>query len=100
MAASNPQRLSWLDDEGGVAIDDHAKKLESYVAALADGVISTGEVSEQEKRVVALMREIEPQLDDALHAEVTQLLLDLTAFNVMQLLHALHEARPKVSFRG
>ena len=94
------KRLSWLDDEGGVAIDDHAKKLESYVTALADGVISADEVGDQEKRVVALMREIEPQLDDALHAKVTQLLLDLTAFNVMQLLHALHEARPKVSFRG
>ncbi len=83
----SPDRLSWLDDEGGVAIDEYAQKLESYLQAMADGVVSDDELEAQEKRVVALMREIEPQLDDALHAKVTALLCELTAFDIMQLLH-------------
>jgi len=93
-------RMSWLDDKGGVAIDDCARKLESFIAAMADGIVSADEVADQEKRVVELMREIEPQLDDALHAKVTQLLCELTAFDIMQLLHSVQESRATATFRG
>ena len=96
----SPDRLSWLDDEGGVAIDEYAQKLESYLQTMADGVVSDDELAAQEKRVVALMREIEPQLDDALHARVTALLCELTAFDIMQLLHTVQASRPKTTFRG
>jgi hypothetical protein len=99
-AKGSPKRKSWLDDEGGVAIDEQARKVESYVQALADGVVSEQELSEQEKRVVALMKEVEPKLDDALHAKVTQLLLELVAFDAMQLLHTVQSARTKTKFRG
>ena len=59
-------RTSWLDDEGGVAIDDMAQGSSSPSSqAMADGIVSDDEVEAQEKRVVDLMREIEPQLDDA-----------------------------------
>ena len=100
MADRDPNRQSWLDDEGGVAIDDYARKLESYVQALADGIVTTDEVEGQERRVVELMREIEPQLDDALHAKVTELLCELVAFDILQLLHTVQESRPKTRFRG
>ena len=40
-----------------------------------------------------LMKEIEPQLDDAMHEQVTELLCELSAYNVMQMLHSLYEAR-------
>ena len=93
-------RKSWLDDEGGVAIDAQARKLESYLEALADGVVSGDEVEAQEARVVALMKEIEPRLDDVLHAKVTELLCELTAFDIMNFLHSVQEARPKTKFRG
>ena len=93
-------RKSWLDDEGSVAIDEYARKLESYLEAMADGVVSADELDAQESRVVALMREIEPQLDDDLHARVTALLCELTAFDIMQLLHTVQESRPKTEFRG
>lgn len=93
-------RQSWLDDEGGVAIDAQARKLESYLEALADGVVSADEVEAQEARVVALMKEIEPRLDDDLHAKVTELLCELTAFDIMNFLHSVQEARPKTKFRG
>ena len=93
-------RQSWLDDEGGVAIDDCARKLESYLDAVADGVVSGDEVAVQEQRVTDLMREIEPLLDDELHAKVTALLCELTALDIMQFLHSVQQARPKVEFRG
>ena len=100
MADSYSIRPSWLDDEGGDAIDDYARKLESYVQAMADGIVTTDEVEGQEQRVVDLMREIEPQLDDALHAKVTELLCELVAFDILQLLHTVQESRPKTRFRG
>jgi hypothetical protein len=94
------KKSTWLDDEGGVAIDDSAKRLESYVKALADGKVTAAEVAEQEKRVAALMRDLEPRLDERLHADVTKLLCELTVFDILQLLHTMQDARPKSRFRG
>jgi hypothetical protein len=94
-------RTSWLDDDSKtVRIDDYARQLDAFVSAMADGRVDDGELNAQESRVVALMKEIEPQLSDAIHDRVTALLCELSAFNVMQLLHSLHEARPKTTFRG
>ncbi len=94
-------RTSWLDEDSKtVRIDDYARQLDAFVAAMADGRIDDKELTAQESRVVALMKEVEPQLADAVHERVTALLCELSAFNVMQLLHSLHEARPKTTFRG
>lgn len=98
--ANGGARTSWLDDQGGVAIDDMAKRLESFVQAMADGIVSDEEIGAQEMRVANLMREVEPLLDDATHAKVTELLCELTAFDIMQLLHTAQAARPKTTFRG
>jgi len=46
------------------------------------------------------MQEVEPLLSDEQHAKVTQLLVELTAYDVMNVLHSMHEARPKTVFRG
>ena len=92
--------MSWLDDAGGVAIDDYARKLESYVQAMADGIVTADEVSTQEQKVVQLMKEIEPHLPAELHDKVTELLCELVAFDILQLLHMVQEARPKTQFRG
>lgn len=99
-AAKSPKRVSWLDEEGGVGIEEHARRLTSFVAAMADGAVSAPEVAAQERRVVALMREVEPLLDDALHARITALLCELTAFDIMQLLHEMQTVRPRTQFRG
>ena len=94
-------RQSWLDDNAQTTlIDDYARNLSSFVDAMADGVVDAKEVAAQEKRVVELMKEIEPQLDDAMHEQVTQLLCELSAYNAMQLLHSLYEARPKTQVPG
>jgi hypothetical protein len=94
------RRASWLDEKGGVAIDDQARRLESFVSALADGVVTDRELAAQEKRVVALMKRVEPKLDDDLHAEVTELLAELVAFDAMQVLHQVRAARKTVRWRA
>ncbi len=94
-------RKSWLDDKAeSTLIDDYARDLSGFIEAMADGVMEAQEVQQQEQRVVALMKQIEPQLDDKMHEQVTKLLCEISAFSVMQVLHELYEARPKVAFRG
>ena len=94
-------RTSWLDkDQATVKIDDYARQLGPFVDAIADGRVDANELSEQEARVVALIKEVEPKLDDETHKRLTSLLCELSAFNVMQTLNSLYQARPKTTFRG
>jgi hypothetical protein len=98
---ASPNRPNWVDELTQTPlIDDYARQLESFISAMADGRVEEHEVSSQEKRVVALLREIDPQLDDALHAKVTQLLCELTAYAIMQMLYAMEQSRPKTVFQG
>jgi len=94
-------KQSWLDEASGTPlIDQYARKLASFLNAMADGRVDDSEMNAQEARVVALMREIEPKLDDALHAKMTQLLCELTAYDIMQMLHAVAAQRPRTKFQG
>lgn len=76
------------------------QRLESFLRAMADGVVTDAEVKSQEQRVVKLMKEIEPQLDPKLHERVTELLCELTAYDLMQSLNMMQSARPMSTFRG
>ena len=67
---------------------------------MADGRIDESEIKDQERRLVALMEEVEPQLDPGLHAKVTELLCELTVYDFMQAMHSVEQARPKTEFRG
>src|SRR5262245_20040796 len=94
-------RLRWLDDKSGAPlIDSYARQLGTFLEALADGEVDESEVKEQETRITKLMKEIEPLLDDDLHSKVTRLLCELTAYDIMQILHSMQKAKPKVKFRG
>lgn len=94
-------RLSWFDAKTSKPlIDGYARTLESFVTTMADGKVEPKELKDQEKRVTTLMKEVEPLLDDELHAKVTKLLCELTAYDIMQMLFAMEEARPKTKFRG
>jgi hypothetical protein len=94
-------RQSWLDDKAQTpVIDSYVQKLSTFVEAMADGRIDDHEVADQEQRLATLMKEVEPALNDAQHAQVTKLLCELTAYNVMQTLNSLQTARPKTTFRG
>ncbi len=93
-------RKSWVDPETNEPlIDDYAKKMANFMQAFADGVITEQEISDQEARLVDLMRKVEEHLDDAAHAEVTRLMCELTAFNIMQFVYETQMSRATV-FRG
>ena len=99
--AGKTGRQNWLDEATQTPlIDEYAQKLSTFVEIMADGKIDNQEIADQEKRLIALMKQIEPTLDDQTHANVTRLLCELTAYNVMQTLSALEAARPKTTFRG
>src|SRR4029453_13047876 len=94
-------KQSWLDDKAQTPqIDSYVQKLGTFVDAMADGRIDDKELTAQEQRLVTLMKEVEPALSEAQHAQVTKLLCELTAYNVMQTLNSLQSTRPKTKFRG
>ena len=94
-------RQNWLDAATQTPlIDGYVQQLSTFIEAMADGRVDPSELTQQEARLVALLKEIEPKLDDALHASVTRLLCELTAYNVMQTLSSLQVTRPKTVFRG
>ena len=92
-------RDSWFDDKAEhPVIQERVTKLESFTSALADGVVSKQELAGQEQRLVAAMKAAEPGLSDEAHAKVTSVLVELTAYNVMRLLHELHAERARIAF--
>jgi hypothetical protein len=97
MAAKTP----WFDDSTDTPlIAEYARKLDSFLDAVADARIETSELDEQEKRVVSLMKEVEPLLSPEAHEKVTRLLCEVTAYDLMQALHMAGRARTKTKFRG
>jgi hypothetical protein len=92
-------RTSWFDDNAQhPLIQEQVAKLDSFTSALADGIVTTQELEGQEQRLVAAMKVLEPQLSDSLHADVTRTLVELTAYNVMRLLHELQSERARMTF--
>jgi len=92
-------RTSWFDEKAEhEGIQEKAQKLESFTTALADGVVTKQELDGQEKRLVAAMKTLEPALSDDLHAKVTSVLVELSAYNIMRLLHELHAERARMAF--
>lgn len=98
---STTNKNAWFDEASDTSlISEQAQRLEPFLAAMADGRIDSSEVKAQEERLVAQMRVVEPMLNAEQHAQVTKLLVELTAYDLMQVLHSIHESRPKTTFRG
>lgn len=98
---SKKHRTPWLDDAAETPlVHEYAEKLSGFMTAMADGTIEKHELADQEARVVALMKKIEPELSPELHEDVTRLLCELTAYNILHTLHGLLESAPKTKFRG
>ena len=92
-------RIDWFDDKAEhPMIQEQISKLDSFTSALADGVVSKHELSGQERRLLAAMKTLEPDLSDDLHAKVTTVLVELSAYNVMRLLHELQAERARMAF--
>jgi hypothetical protein len=79
---------------------EHARKLDSFLGAVADGRVDVAELEAQEKRVVDLMREVEPLLSEEAHEKVTRLLCEVTAYDIMNALHMASQTRRPFVFRG
>jgi hypothetical protein len=94
-------RTSWLDDKAEHPLmHEQISKLDSFTSALADGVVTKQELANQEQRLVSAMKTLESQLSDDQHAKVTTVLVEMTAYNVMRLLHELHAERARIAFSG
>lgn len=94
-------RTSWFDDDAQhPLIHEQIEKLESFTSALADGQVSKQELSGQEQRLVAALKALEPELSDDLHAKVTTALVELSAYNVMRLLHELRAEQTRLAFNN
>ena len=92
-------RTSWFDDNAThPMIQEQAARLESFTKAMADGVITKQELQSQEQRLVAAMKKVEGELNDDQHAKVTALLVELSAYNIMRLLHELQSEHAKMAF--
>ena len=92
-------KTSWFDDKAEhPVLQERATELDSFTSALADGVVSKQELTGQEQRLLAAMKTLEPDLSDALHAKVTTVLVELTAYNVMRTLHELQAERARMAF--
>ena len=92
-------RTSWFDERAEhPVIQEQLSKLDSFTSAMADGVVEKKELDAQEQRLTAAMKRLEPELSDDLHAKVTTVLVELTGYNVMRLLHELHAERARMAF--
>lgn len=91
-------RTSWFDDAELPVIEEQVQKLESFADAMADGVIEKQELERQQDSLVDAMKAVEADLSDEQHAKVTRLLVELSAYNIMRLLHELHATRLQRAF--
>jgi hypothetical protein len=92
-------RTPWFDEKAEhPLIQEQIDKLESYTSAMTDGIVSKNELSGQEQRLITAMKKVEGELTDDLHAKVTAMLVELTAYNVMRLLHELQAERARMAF--
>jgi hypothetical protein len=99
--AKKSKRTRWLDPRTDTPLlQRYARRMKSFLTAMVDGIIEKHELKEQEERLVALMKDVEPRLEDSLHEKVTTLLCELTVYDLMQMLHTMQEARPTARFRG
>lgn len=90
------KRVDWFDEKTQVpVIDEQVEKLSAFVDAMADGVIDNAELEKQQSSVIAAMKAVEAELNDEQHAKITRLLVELSAYNVMRLLHELQLTRRK-----
>jgi hypothetical protein len=101
MAKAAAGKTPWFDDASDAPmLAEYARKLDSFLDAVADGRIDSKELDAQEKRVVDLMKQVDPLLSPEAHELVTKLLCEVTAYDLMNAMHMAGKARPMAKFRG
>ena len=101
MTKASTPKTPWFDSASEAPLlGEYARKLDSFLDAVADGKVTSKELVAQEDRLVVLMKEVEPLLSPEAHEKVTQLLCEVTAYDLMNTLHMAGQSRPKTVFRG
>jgi hypothetical protein len=99
-AKKSKPKYPWFDGSAKPLIGEYAQRTQSFVDAIADGKITGDELKAQENRLIGAMKSVEPLLGAALHDKVTHLLCELAAYDFMQALHGIDQARGESVFRG
>ncbi|MEI8228384.1 MAG: hypothetical protein WCH77_09005 [Planctomycetota bacterium] len=101
MSKSSAAKTPWFDAASdSPLLTEYARKLDSFLDVVADGKVDAKELEAQEQRVVQLMKEVEPLLSPEAHEKVTQLLCEVTAYDLMNMFHMAGKSRPQTKFRG
>jgi len=74
-------------------LTEYARKLDSYKGVIAEREVEIAELEAQEKRVVDLMKEVEPLLAPDVYEKVTELLCEITSYDMMSAFHLASKAR-------
>ncbi|MFM8494293.1 MAG: hypothetical protein ACKOEM_02035 [Planctomycetia bacterium] len=99
--AKSAGKTPWFDAASdSPLLAEYARKLDSFLDVVADGRVDSKELEEQEKRLVNLMKQVEPLLSPEAHEKVTELLCEVTAYDLMNTFHMAGKARPRVKFQG
>ena len=99
--AKSAGKTPWFDAASdSPLLAEYARKLDSFLDVVADGRVDAKELEEQEKRLVNLMKQVEPLLSPEAPEKVTELLCEVTAYDLMNTFHMAGKARPQVKFRG
>lgn len=78
-------RTSWFDEQHNeLEFEQYVEQMESWQAALADGIVTPEEVHQQTVRVANLLRELEPKLSDEIHAKLTVIFRELAVLYGME----------------
>jgi hypothetical protein len=86
--------MRWFDETTGKpCLDEYVQEMDAFQAAMQDGRVDQHELDAQEDRLVAVMRAIEPQLDDRTHALVTELICELSCYSLLETIRALQQAQ-------
>ena len=92
-------KTSWFNERADhPTLHERVEGLQSFTTAMADGVVDRNELEGQEQRLTAAMKRLEPELNDELHEKVTSVMIELTAYNIMRLLHELQAERVRTTF--
>ena len=68
----------WFDEESNeLMFAKYATQMDSWKAAMADGIIEPREIEEQAARVGKLLRALEPKLSDELHEQITNVFYEI-----------------------
>lgn len=83
--AEESLRTSWFDPEQGpLHLAEYFQRMGSWQQAIADGKITPEEIRDQSHRVIALLKEVEPLVNETEHQLVTETLYEMAVLQAMQ----------------